>query len=157
VRKPKSPETRQATGTVRRLGRGSQLKEKIMEHARQQLREQAPTLTSVAESPVRESSDLSTGTEPPLHEWIGTTRAKRILDIGSEHTVRSWALDGHLRYRILPTKRLQVLAEDVINLARTYATYEHPDDSPLTDEELEDLYSDRVSKAPWERRKTKSH
>ena len=93
----------------------------------------------------------------PLHEWIGTTRAKRILHVGSEHTVRSWALDGHLRYRILPTKRLQVLTEDVINLARAYATHERPGDSPLTDEELQDLYNDRGSKAPWERRKTQSH
>ena len=49
--------------------------------------------------------------------WIGTTRAKRLLGVGSENTIKSWVRYGYLRGRRLPNGRIQVLRADVLRLA----------------------------------------
>jgi hypothetical protein len=49
--------------------------------------------------------------------WLGTTRAKRLLGVGSENTIRNWVRYGYLRARRLPNGRIQVLQSDVVRLA----------------------------------------
>jgi hypothetical protein len=48
--------------------------------------------------------------------WIGTTRARRLLGVGSEATIRAWIGYGYLRGRRLPNGRTQVLLADVLRL-----------------------------------------
>ncbi|HET7769172.1 MAG TPA: hypothetical protein VFN74_10405 [Chloroflexota bacterium] len=49
----------------------------------------------------------------PRAAWIGTTHARRLLDVGSENTIKNWVRYGYLRGRRLPNGRIQVLLEDV--------------------------------------------
>ena len=49
----------------------------------------------------------------PRAAWIGTTHARRLLDVGSENTIKNWVRYGYLRGRRLPNGRVQVLLEDV--------------------------------------------
>jgi hypothetical protein len=48
--------------------------------------------------------------------WIGTTHARRLLDVGSENTIKSWVRYGYLRGRRLPNGRTQVLLDDVLRI-----------------------------------------
>lgn len=46
--------------------------------------------------------------------WIGTTRARRLLGVRSENTVKAWARLGLLRSRREPNGRIKVSLEDVL-------------------------------------------
>jgi predicted site-specific integrase-resolvase len=56
----------------------------------------------------------------PRRRWIGTTRAKRLLGVGSENTVKAWVRYGYLRGRVLPNGRTQVRLDDVLRLQGTH-------------------------------------
>jgi len=43
------------------------------------------------------------------HDWVGTTKAKRLLGVASERTIRAWADKGVLESRQLPNGRIQVI------------------------------------------------
>jgi hypothetical protein len=47
-------------------------------------------------------------------QWIGTTKAKRLLGLGSENTIKAWARLGLLRSRYEPNGRLKVRLDDVL-------------------------------------------
>lgn len=46
--------------------------------------------------------------------WIGTTKARRLLGVRSENTVKAWARLGVLRSRREPNGRIKVSLEDVL-------------------------------------------
>lgn len=46
--------------------------------------------------------------------WIGTTKARRLLGVRSENTVKAWARLGLLRSRREPNGRIKVSLEDVL-------------------------------------------
>lgn len=47
-------------------------------------------------------------------QWIGTTKARRLLGVRSENSVKAWARLGVLRSRREPNGRLKVSLEDVL-------------------------------------------
>lgn len=47
-------------------------------------------------------------------QWIGTTKARRLLGLRSENTVKAWARLGVLRSRREPNGRIKVSLEDVL-------------------------------------------
>jgi hypothetical protein len=69
-------------------------------------------------------------------QWVGTTKAKRLLGIGSENTVKAWARLGLLRSRREPNGRLKVRLDDVLaQQALRVALTGAGDDSEMTPEE----------------------
>ena len=81
--------------------------------------------------------------------WIGTTDAKRLLGIKSEHTIKAWARLGLLRSRTLPNGRVQVHLDDVRHRAAEREALTTPWDGPMTDEELDVLAETRPGTPPW--------
>ncbi len=72
--------------------------------------------------------------------WIGTTRAKRLLGVQSENTVKAWARLGILRSRREPNGRLKVHLGDVLKRKVEYdALGGDWDESEMTEEELASL------------------
>ena len=68
--------------------------------------------------------------------WIGTTRAKRLLGVQSENTVKAWARLGILRSRREPNGRLKVNLADLLEYRATRAALMGDgDDSEMTEEE----------------------
>lgn len=91
-----------------------------------------------------------------LHEedtrWIGTTKARRLLGVRSENTVKAWARLGVLRSRREPNGRIKVSLDDVLARRLLNAELEGDSDNrelspeehrilaePLSPEEREDL------------------
>jgi hypothetical protein len=68
--------------------------------------------------------------------WIGTTEAKRLLGVHSEHTVKAWARLGLLRSRTLPNGRLQVDLDDVFQRRAETEDLTALDGEELSDDEL---------------------
>ena len=68
--------------------------------------------------------------------WIGTTRAKRLLGVQSENTVKAWARLGILRSRREPNGRLKVNLADLLEYRATRAALMGDgDDGEMTEEE----------------------
>jgi hypothetical protein len=69
-------------------------------------------------------------------QWVGTTRAKRLLGVASENTVKAWARIGLLRSRREPNGRLKVRLDDVLaQKALRDALTGDGDDREMTPEE----------------------
>lgn len=69
-------------------------------------------------------------------QWIGTTRARHLLGLGSENTVKAWAQLGLLRSRREPNGRLKVRLDDVLAQRELRAVLTGDgDDSEMTPEE----------------------
>lgn len=83
--------------------------------------------------------------------WVGTTQAKRLLDIGSENTVKAWARMGLLRSRTLPNGRVQVLLDDVLRRREETEGLSAIGGDELTEEELRIMREARPGTNPWER------
>lgn len=83
--------------------------------------------------------------------WVGTTEAKRLLGIKTEHTIKAWARLGLLRSRTLPNGRVQVHLDDVRRRAAEREALSTPWDGPMTDEEVEVLAETRPGTPPWKR------
>ena len=83
--------------------------------------------------------------------WIGTTAAKRLLGVESEHTVKAWARLGLLRSRHRPHGRIQVLLDDVLRRRAENEALLTIDGEELTPEELHRLKDERPGSNPWER------
>ncbi len=83
--------------------------------------------------------------------WIGTTEAKRLLGVRSEHTVKTWARLGLLRSRTLPNGRTQVLLDDVLNRRAEAEDLTAIGGEELSPDELRLLRETRPGKNPWER------
>jgi hypothetical protein len=90
--------------------------------------------------------------EGPEAVWVGTTEAKRLLGLKTEHTVKAWARAGLLRSRVLANGRVQVHLDDVRRRAAERETLRTPWDGALTDEELDVLAATRPGPPPWARR-----
>ena len=68
--------------------------------------------------------------------WIGTTRAKRLLGVQTENTIKAWARLGLLRSRREPNGRLKVNLVDVLEYRETRAALMGDgDDSEMTEED----------------------
>ncbi len=83
--------------------------------------------------------------------WIGTTDAKRLIGVKTEHTIKAWARLGLLRSRTLPNGRVQVHLDDVRRRAAEREALTTPWDGPMTDEELDVLAETRPGTPPWKR------
>lgn len=83
--------------------------------------------------------------------WIGTTEAKRLLGVHSEHTVRAWARLGLLQSRALPNGRLQVRLDDVLKRRAETDDLTAYGGEELTADELRRLREARPGTNPWER------
>ncbi len=83
--------------------------------------------------------------------WVGTTEAKRLLDLGSENTVKAWARMGLLRSRTLPNGRVQVLLDDVLRRREETEGLSAIGGDELTEDELRIMREARPGKNPWER------
>lgn len=87
----------------------------------------------------------------PSAEWIGTTEAKRLLGLKTEHTVKAWAKAGLLRSRTAANGRTLVSVEDVLRRAHEAQALSTPWDSPLTDDEAATMQQTRPGSTPWRR------
>ena len=83
--------------------------------------------------------------------WIGTKKAKRLLGIELEDSVRVWAELGLLRSRTLPDGRLQVRLDDVLYRRAEREALMAIGGEELSPEELRILKEGRPGKNPWER------
>jgi hypothetical protein len=83
--------------------------------------------------------------------WIGTTEAKRLLGVHSEHTVKAWARLGLLQSRTLPNGRLQVLLDDVFKRRAETEDLTALVGEKLSSDELRLLRETQPGKNPWER------
>lgn len=83
--------------------------------------------------------------------WVGTTEAKRLLGLKTEHTVKAWARSGLLRSRALANGRTQVHLDDVRRRAAEREALRTPWDGAMSDEELDDLAATRPGTTPWAR------
>jgi hypothetical protein len=90
----------------------------------------------------------------PGAEWIGTTEAKRLLGLKTEHTVRAWAKAGVLRSRTTPNGRTLVSLEDVLRRVEEGSALTTPWDAPLSPDEAAVLSETRPGSTPWRKRKT---
>jgi hypothetical protein len=68
------------------------------------------------DSPAARPKPTSTPRPTPSANWIGTTHARRLLEVGSENTIKNWVRYGYLRGRRLPNGRIQVLLADVLRI-----------------------------------------
>ena len=87
----------------------------------------------------------------PSAEWIGTTEAKRLLGVKTEHTVKAWAIAGLLRSRTAANGRTLVSVEDVLRRAHETQALSTPWDSPITDDEAATIQQTRPGSTPWRR------
>jgi hypothetical protein len=92
----------------------------------------------------------------PSAEWIGTTEAKRLLGLKTEHTVKAWAKNGLLRSKLASNGRTLVALEDVLRRAHETDALASPWDAPLSDEEATTLQQTRPGSTPWRRGKRQS-
>lgn len=92
----------------------------------------------------------------PSAEWIGTTEAKRLLGLKTEHTVKAWARTGLLRSKAAPNGRTLVSLEDVLRRAHETDALRTPWDMPITEDEAATLQQTRPGSTPWRRRKRPS-
>ena len=83
--------------------------------------------------------------------WIGATEAKRLLGVGSEHTVKAWARLGLLQSRTLPNGRVQVRLDDVLQRRAETTDLTALDGDELAPDELRRLRATRPGTNPWER------
>ena len=77
----------------------------------------APDHVTAERSTRTDAADKADSPAAAVPQWIGTTRAKRLLEVGSENTIKNWVRYGYLRARRLPNGRIQVLRSDVIRLS----------------------------------------
>jgi hypothetical protein len=87
----------------------------------------------------------------PSAEWIGTTEAKRLLGLKTEHTVKAWARTGLLRTKFAPNGRTLVALEDVLRRAHESDALTTPWDVPTSDDEATTLQQTRRGTTPWRR------
>lgn len=87
----------------------------------------------------------------PSVEWIGTTEAKRLLGLKTEHTVKAWARNGLLRSKTAPNGRKLVALEDVLRRAHETDALTTPWDAPLSDDEAAVVQQTRPGTVPWRR------
>jgi hypothetical protein len=83
--------------------------------------------------------------------WIGTTEAKRLLGVRSEHTVKAWARLGLLQSRTLPNGRTQVRLDDVLKRRAETEDLTVLGGEELSPDELRLLRETQPGKNPWER------
>ena len=83
--------------------------------------------------------------------WIGTTEAKRLLGVRSEHTVKAWARLGLLQSRTLPNGRTQVRLDDVLKRRAETEDLTALGGEELSPDELRMLRESRPGKNPWKR------
>src|SRR5688500_13602577 len=83
--------------------------------------------------------------------WISLTKARRLLGVDSEDTVRTWAKLGLLRSRTQPNGRIQVLLDDVLRDREAAEGLTAFGGRELTEEELEAEHQARPGPLPWER------
>jgi hypothetical protein len=92
----------------------------------------------------------------PSAEWIGTTEAKRLLGLKTEHTVKAWARAGLLRTKFAPNGRTLVALEDVLRRAHESDALTTPWDAPISDDEATTLQQTRRGTTPWRRGQSQS-
>src|SRR5919197_5724951 len=85
--------------------------------------------------------------------WIGTTKARRLLGVDSENTVKVWARLGLLQSWTLPNGRMQVLLDDVLLRRAEREALMAIGGDELSPEELRILKEGRPGTNPWEREK----
>jgi hypothetical protein len=99
---------------------------------------------------VREVRQLLSGEDA---RWVGATKAKQLLGVGSENTVKAWARRGLLGSRKLPNGRVQVLLDDVLRRRAENEALLAIEGEDLSPEERNILKEERPGKNPWEREK----
>src|SRR4051794_31280857 len=92
----------------------------------------------------------------PSAEWIGTTEAKRLLGLKTEHTVKAWAKAGLLHSKTGPNGRTLVSLEDVLRRAQETDALRTSWDAPLSEDEATTLQQTRPGSTPWRRGKRQS-
>jgi hypothetical protein len=83
--------------------------------------------------------------------WVGTTEAKRLIGVKSEHTIKAWARLGLLRSRASADGGIQVHLEDVLQRADEQRQLDDPAGTPMTQDEMDILAETRPGGEPWER------
>jgi hypothetical protein len=83
--------------------------------------------------------------------WVGTAKAKRLLAVDSEETVKAWAQRGFLRSRTVSNGRLQVLLDDVLRRREETEGLSAIDgDQEISTEEALRLLRPRPAKYLWD-------